>query len=63
VKFDAGDVMKIYRETPNLVKIGPKNLSLYMQTEGCFILLAATYVAQRYGERIVVCLWRSFQYC
>jgi hypothetical protein len=55
--------MKIYRETPNLVKIGQKNVSLYMKTEVCFTLLAATYVVQLYGERIVVCLWRSFQYC
>jgi len=46
--------MRIYRETPILVKIGQKNLSLYMKTEVCFILLATTYGEQRYGERIVV---------
>jgi hypothetical protein len=40
--------MKICREIPNMTKIEQKYRVLHMKTYVCFMLLAATYVAQNF---------------
>jgi len=52
--------VKICRITPKLVTIEQKYRALYIRTDVCFTLLAATYVAKQCRERMAVFPWQRF---